>query len=59
MPTPASESTEALGSPVEVAEAIARIWEATVDQEGPGSDFTSVIKPMEKSAGVTVGTELE
>ena len=43
------------GSPVELAEAVARLWEATQAQEGPGSDFTSVVKPMERVAGVTIG----
>jgi 3-hydroxyisobutyrate dehydrogenase len=46
----------ALGTPTEVAEAVALIWERTQDDEGPTSDFTTVVRPMEKSAGVTVGT---
>lgn len=47
----------ALGTPIEVAETVARIWTTTERDQGPGSDFTSVVKPMEKTAGVTVGTE--
>lgn len=41
--------------PVDLAEAVARLWERTRDEEGAGSDFTSVVKHMERVAGVTVG----
>jgi len=44
-----------LGVPVEVAETIGRLWEVAARDEGPHSDFTSVIKPLEKAAGVVVG----
>ncbi|BBX26055.1 NAD(P)-dependent oxidoreductase [Mycolicibacterium alvei] len=43
-----------LGLPVEMAQTVQRIWEHTLHTEGPESDFTSVIKPMEAAAGVTV-----
>lgn len=43
-----------LGLPVDMAEAVQRIWERTLRTEGPESDFTSVIKPMENAAGVIV-----
>jgi 3-hydroxyisobutyrate dehydrogenase-like beta-hydroxyacid dehydrogenase len=49
------EEAEALGVPMEVAQAIGRLWEATEHEEGADSDFTTVIKPLEKAAGVTVG----
>jgi 3-hydroxyisobutyrate dehydrogenase len=45
---------KALGLPLEIAETVERIWEQTLRDEGPDSDFTSVIKPMEKAAGVIV-----
>lgn len=45
----------ALDTPAEVAELMARIWDATQTGQGPDSDFTCVIKPMEDAAGVTVG----
>jgi 3-hydroxyisobutyrate dehydrogenase len=48
---------ENLGTPIEVAEVVARIWQTTVAEQGSASDFTSVVLPMEKAAGVTVGTE--
>ena len=41
--------------PVDVAEAIGRVWEAAMRDQGPDSDFTTVIKPLENAAGVTVG----
>lgn len=44
-----------LGTPVEVAESIARIWETTQRLHGADSDFTSVVKPMEDAADVIVG----
>ncbi|MUL80193.1 MULTISPECIES: NAD(P)-dependent oxidoreductase [unclassified Mycolicibacterium] len=43
-----------LGLPVEMAGTVQRIWEQTLRAEGPESDFTSVIKPMERTAGVIV-----
>lgn len=43
-----------LGLPVEMAQTVQGIWEETLRTEGAESDFTSVIKPMEKVAGVTV-----
>lgn len=49
------DEAEALGVPTEVAATIGRIWEATAADQGPDSDFTAVIKPLEKAAGVTVG----
>jgi len=49
------DEARTLGVPVEVAEAVARLWEATLNDEGADSDFTSAIKPIERAAGVTVG----
>ncbi|WP_068273623.1 NAD(P)-dependent oxidoreductase [Aldersonia kunmingensis] len=51
------DEAETLSTPIEVAEVVARIWETTQTEAGPASDFTSVVLPMEKAAGVTVGTE--
>lgn len=51
------DEAKALGVPVDVAEAISRLWEIAAREEGPDSDFTSVIKPLERAAGVTVGRE--
>jgi 3-hydroxyisobutyrate dehydrogenase len=30
------------------------VWEGALDELGPDSDFTAVIKPMEDAAGVVV-----
>jgi 3-hydroxyisobutyrate dehydrogenase-like beta-hydroxyacid dehydrogenase len=49
------DEARALGVPVDVAEAIGQLWEAAMRDQGPDSDFTTVIKPLEKAAGVTVG----
>lgn len=48
------DEAHAQGSPAELAESVARLWERTQAEEGPGSDFTSVVKPMERAAGVTI-----
>jgi hypothetical protein len=50
------DEAKTLGAPVEIAEAVARLWETTLDDEGADSDFTSAIKPIERAAGVTVGS---
>lgn len=42
------------GAPVELARAVARCWETTLDREGAESDFTSIVKPAEDAAGVIV-----
>src|SRR6202000_1463316 len=49
------DEAKALGVPVGDAEAGGRLWEATLNDEGADSDFTSAIKPIERAAGVTVG----
>jgi 3-hydroxyisobutyrate dehydrogenase-like beta-hydroxyacid dehydrogenase len=49
------DEAKALGAPVEIADAVARLWETTLNDEGADSDFTSVIKPIERAAGIIVG----
>ena len=49
------DEAKALGAPIDIAEAISRQWDVAANDEGPDSDFTSVIKPLEKAAGVIVG----
>lgn len=49
------DEAKALGAPADIAETVGRLWEAAAIEEGPDSDFTSVIKPFERAAGVTVG----
>jgi 3-hydroxyisobutyrate dehydrogenase-like beta-hydroxyacid dehydrogenase len=44
------DEADALGVPIEVAATIARLWETAARDEGPDSDFTTVIKPFEKAA---------
>ncbi|GBE66278.1 oxidoreductase [Mycobacterium sp. MFM001] len=51
------DEAKALGIPTQLADAVAQLWEATLDAEGPESDFTSIVKPLEAAAGVVVGTE--
>jgi 3-hydroxyisobutyrate dehydrogenase len=48
------DEARALGLPTVLAEAVAQMWEATMAAEGPDSDFTSVVKPLEAAAGVEV-----
>ncbi|MGH3966932.1 MAG: hypothetical protein ACRDTV_02110, partial [Mycobacterium sp.] len=49
---------QALGLPTILATAALQLWETVLRQEGPESDFTSVIKPMEAEAGVIVKSTL-
>ena len=49
------EEAKALGVSMEVAEAVARLWESSDRELGPESDFTAAIKPIEQAAGVVVG----
>jgi len=51
----ALEEMKSLGLDMEVAEAVGRIWEVVIRDEGAESDFTAAIKPIEKAAGVVVG----
>ncbi|MFB1295066.1 NAD(P)-dependent oxidoreductase [Mycobacterium sp. pW049] len=48
------DEAQSLGTPVALAESVAALWRETQDEEGSASDFTSVVKPMERAAGVTV-----
>lgn len=48
------EEAKELGVPAEVAEAVGRLWEVAMRDQGPDSDFTEAIKPIERAAGVTV-----
>ena len=51
----ALEEMKSLGLKMDVAEAVGRLWEVVIRDEGADSDFTSAIKPIEKAAGVVVG----
>jgi 3-hydroxyisobutyrate dehydrogenase-like beta-hydroxyacid dehydrogenase len=51
----ALEEMKSLGLSMEVAEAVGRLWEVIIRDQGPESDFTEAIKPIEKAAGVIVG----
>src|SRR6202161_2506942 len=50
----ALEEMKSLGLSMEVAEAVGRLWEVVIRDEGAESDFTSAIKPIEQAAGVVV-----
>jgi 3-hydroxyisobutyrate dehydrogenase-like beta-hydroxyacid dehydrogenase len=51
----AVDEMRSLGLSMEVAEAVGRLWETVIRDQGPDSDFTTAIKPIEKAAGVVVG----
>jgi 3-hydroxyisobutyrate dehydrogenase-like beta-hydroxyacid dehydrogenase len=48
------QEAQALGTPTPIAEAVTKLWENVMEQEGAASDFTSVVKPFEAEAGVVV-----
>jgi 3-hydroxyisobutyrate dehydrogenase-like beta-hydroxyacid dehydrogenase len=51
----AVEEMKGLGLKMEVAEAVGRLWETVIKDQGAESDFTAAIKPIERAAGVVVG----
>jgi 3-hydroxyisobutyrate dehydrogenase len=48
------DEAKALGLPTAMAAAVAQMWENTLSSEGPESDFTSIVKPIEAAAGVVI-----
>src|SRR6476620_622510 len=48
----ALEAMKSLGLSMEVAEAVGRLWEVVIRDQGADSDFTAAIKPIEEEAGV-------
>jgi 3-hydroxyisobutyrate dehydrogenase-like beta-hydroxyacid dehydrogenase len=52
-----NEEAKALGAPHDVMSAVLDQWEATNTEYGGDSDFTAIVKLIEKRAGVTIGGE--
>ena len=50
------EEAKALGVPVDVMSAVAGAWETANSELGGDKDFTAVIQPIERRAGVVVGS---
>jgi 3-hydroxyisobutyrate dehydrogenase len=48
------DEVAALGTPRQMADTVAQLWETTLAEEGPDSDFTSIVKPIEVAAGVVI-----
>jgi 3-hydroxyisobutyrate dehydrogenase-like beta-hydroxyacid dehydrogenase len=48
---------KALGVPNEVMTAVLGAWERAYSEIGPDKDFTTIVQPIEKRAGVTVGAK--
>jgi 3-hydroxyisobutyrate dehydrogenase-like beta-hydroxyacid dehydrogenase len=53
------DEAKALGVSVEVAEAVGRLWDLAMRDQGSDSDFTAAIKPIEQAAGVVVGQAVQ
>lgn len=49
-----AEEAEALEIPLRIGVAVREVWEGALKEEGPTSDFTTVVRPMERSAGVAL-----
>ncbi|MDI3469302.1 MAG: 3-hydroxyisobutyrate dehydrogenase family protein [Pseudolabrys sp.] len=49
------DEAAALGVPADVIGVVKKVWEQAYSENGPDSDFTAVIQPIEKRAGVVVG----
>ena len=50
---------QALGVPMQVAEAVTRLLQTACDENGPDQDLTTVVQPVERRAGVEVRTPRE
>jgi 3-hydroxyisobutyrate dehydrogenase-like beta-hydroxyacid dehydrogenase len=50
---------DALGVPMEVAEAVTRMLQIACDENGPDKDLSTVVQPVERRAGVEVRTPRE
>jgi len=48
------DEANAMGLDTALAGAVAALWESTLVAEGPDSDFTSIVKPIEAAAGVVI-----
>lgn len=48
------DEAKSMGLDTVLAGAIAQLWESTLAPEGPDSDFTSIVKPIEAAAGVVI-----
>ena len=55
----AIEEAKALGVPMEVMQAVGKAWEQAYAEIGPDKDFTTVVQPIERRAGVTVGRKAQ
>jgi hypothetical protein len=51
----ALQEMKALGVPHDVMDAVGRAWEQVYSEIGPDKDFTTIIQPVERRAGLTVG----
>ena len=49
-----AEQAEDIGVPLWVGSAVRQLWRYTSDRFGPGSDFTSVVRPLEEWAAIEV-----
>lgn len=48
------EEAKALGLPMDVADAVARLWEYTFAEIGPDKDFTTIMRAVEQRTGVAL-----
>jgi hypothetical protein len=53
------EEAKALGVPGDVMSAVLKVWEQAIAEIGADRDFTTVIQPIERRAGVTVGAKVK
>lgn len=51
------DEARSLGVAMPLADAVAGMWESTLQEQGPESDFTTIVKTMEKPAGVIVARQ--
>jgi hypothetical protein len=51
----ALQEMKSLGVPHDVMDAVGRAWEQVYSEIGPEKDFTTIIQPVERRAGLTIG----
>lgn len=53
----ALDEAKSLGVPDDIMKAVGRAWEAAFSEIGPDKDFTTIVQPIERRAGVIVGKQ--
>ncbi len=53
------DEMQSLGLSLDVAQAVGRLWEIVINDSGPETDFTAIMRTVERRAGVKIGARHE